>query len=242
MTIRALILDDEPLSRQRLRDLLGDHSDIAIAGEAGDIRTASALAEREKPDVLFLDVVMPRGSGIDLLRKLRPRPEIIFTTAYSQYAVTAFDENALDYLVKPVSSERLEMAIRRLRRTLLPRDRPGVGSMQRHWPARIAVRHRSEVIFINVNDITWIAAEGNYCRVHTNTESYLVRGLINNIAARFDAERFVRIHRSSIVNAGSIRKVVAVGNGHAVILENGTAVRVGCSYADVLAQLIDPTL
>lgn len=241
MTIRALILDDEPLSRQRLRDLLSAHADIDIAGEAGDIHTASALVAREKPDVLFLDVVMPKGSGLDLLRSLSPRPEIIFTTAYSHYAVTAFDENALDYLVKPVSSDRLDVAVRRLRRRMLQRDRPAAGSAQRQRPARIAVRHRSEVIFINVSDIAWIAAEGNYCRVHTNGASYLVRGLINHLAAKLDS-RFVRIHRSSMVNVGSIRKVVAIGTGHAVILENGTAVRVGCSYADVLAKLIDPAL
>lgn len=224
-----------------MRDLLVAHPDIVVAGEAGDISTASAMAGREKPDVLFLDVVMPGGSGLKLLSSLDPRPQIIFTTAYSNYAVNAFDENAVDYLVKPVSSDRLELAVTRLRRTL-HRELPENGNPSVRRPTRIAVRHRTEVLFLNVADVTWISAEGNYCRVHTQNASYLMRGLINHMEARFGSEVFARVHRSSLVNVGRIQKLIVTGTGHSVVLEDGTTVRVGSSYRHNLAHLLDRIL
>lgn len=242
MKIRALLVDDEPLALARLRNLLETEFDVEVAGEAETAAAAMSLAASLMPDVVFLDIRMPKMSGLELVSKLKPRPVIVFTTAYPEFAVEAFDESAIDYLVKPVLPERLGRTMNRLRNELVRRQSEGSGTpppARAAVPERIAVRTRAEVIFIEVTDICWIGAEGNYSRVHTNGKSYLMRELINSVAQRLDPAVFVRVHRSSIVNVNYIEKLVTTrAIGQAVVLTNGTTVRVAASYREELEKVL----
>jgi DNA-binding LytR/AlgR family response regulator len=241
MIIRALIVDDEPLARERLRRLLGARRDILIAGEASDGVEAAALVAQEQPDVLFLDISMPRAGAFDLLASLEHPPSVIFTTAHAEYAVQAFEQNAIDYLLKPIGEERLERALARLRRTLRHPNFAARSRTATRLPRRIAVRNRSEVVFVSVADIAWLGAEGNYCRVHVGGRSYLVRELISSFTRRLDPGQFLRVHRSTVVNLENVAKLV--GNhddGYSVVLNDGTTLRIGSSYSDVVTRLLDP--
>ncbi|HEX6086566.1 MAG TPA: LytTR family DNA-binding domain-containing protein [Thermoanaerobaculia bacterium] len=243
MTITALIVDDEQLARRRIRRLLREHGGVVVAGEAASAVEAADLVLATRPDVLFLDLAMPRMSGLELLRTLSPRPEIIFTTAHSQYAVHAFDENAVDYLLKPVTRDRLARAMVRLRRALSRTASPATRSELAQLPRRIAVRNRGELLFVNVADIDWIAAEGNYCRIHTKGGSYLVRDLLAGLERRLDPAQFLRVHRSAVVNVERIRKVTGnVDEGHSLVLDDGTIVRVGGSYGEALESVLSAML
>lgn len=242
MSLRAMIVDDEPLARLRLRRLLDGNGDVSVVGEAGNAAEAARLTAVEAPDVLFLDVAMPNVSGIELLRVLAPRPAIVFTTAHARYAVEAFDENAVDYLLKPVSAERLQRALNRVRQAL-SRGRGSARSTLESMSSRIAVRRRTEIVFVARADIRWIAAEGNYCRIHAHESSYILRQSIGELLRRLDGSRFIRIHRSAAVNSDRIAKVV--GNredGYSLILDDGTTIRIGRSYVDALDRLIADAL
>jgi two-component system LytT family response regulator len=242
MNIRALLVDDEPLALGRLRNMLETEFGVDVVGEAETAAAALTLASSLAPDVVFLDIRMPKVSGLELVSRFRPRPVIVFTTAYPEFAVDAFDESAIDYLVKPVLPERLGRTMNRLRNELVRRQSEGSGTPpppRATVAERIAVRTRSEVIFIDVAEICWIGAEGNYSRVHTATKSYLMRELINSIAQRLDPAMFVRVHRSSIVNVNQIVKLVTTrATGNTVVLTNGTSVRVGASYREDLERVL----
>lgn len=240
MILRAVIVDDEPLALTRLRRLLTAAGDVNVVGEATSAAEAARIAASEEPDVLFLDVMMPVVTGIELLRVLSPRPAIVFTTAHPRYAVEAFDENAVDFLLKPVSAERLERALIRVRQTLARRR---ANSATPPVTARIAVRKRSEVVFINPCDITWVAAEGNYCRIYANGSSYIVRQLIGDFSRRLDPGRFGRVHRSAIVNWERISRVIGSReDGYSLVLDDGTTIRIGGSYVETLDRLIADAL
>ena len=242
MNIRALLVDDEPLALARLRNMLETEFDVDVVGEAETAAAAMTLTASLEPDVVFLDIRMPKVSGLELVSKLKPRPVIVFTTAYPEFAVDAFYEWAIDYLVKPVHPERLGRTMNRLRNELVRRRSEGSGDpppARATVAERIAVRTRSEVVFIEVTEIFWIGAEGNYSRVHTAQKSYLMRELINAIAQRLDPAMFVRVHRSSIVNVNHIEKLITTrATGQAVVLTNGTSVRVGASYREALERVL----
>jgi len=210
-----------------------------IAAEAHDAASAAERAATARPDVIFLDIAMPRGSGLDFAATLSPRPAIIFTTAHPQYAVDAFDLSAVDYLVKPIGPERLARALHRLRHVLArPQADRSVPAAARA-AERMAVRTRSEVVFVEIGDIQWIAAEGNYSRIHTAERSYLIRELINSVAARLDPSLFIRVHRSSMVNLLCVRKLIGSREAGVVVeLTSGALVRVGASYRDDLERIL----
>ncbi len=180
------------------------------------------------PDVLLLDVEMPMGSGFDLLRTLTPLPAIIFTTAHAEFAVTAFEVNAVDYLMKPIDQERLGRALNRLRQKLARLNVPAPGAAR---SSRLAFRLPSQILFVVPETVEWIAAEGNYCRIYGPPKPILVREILSAIEQRLDRQRFVRVHRSAIVNVDAIQKVVVDRQGrYAVVLQSGTQVRVGATY------------
>lgn len=236
--IRALIVDDEPLARERLRQLLAGHADVDIVANAGNVEEAASACTATTPDVLFLDVNMPMGTGIDLVRTLDPVPPVIFTTAYAEFAVSAFEVNAVDYLLKPIDPERLAQALGRLRQKL---SRPHV-ALRTPAPSstRLAFRLPSQIVFVRPEQVEWIAAEGNYSRVHATGKTMLVREMLTAVEQRLDPARFVRVHRSAIINVDMIHKVVVDKQGrYTVVLHSGTSVRVGNTHRKLLQRLID---
>lgn len=208
-SVRAVIADDEPLAREQLRDLLVRVPWVTIVGEAGDgattIRTVNAL----RPELLFLDIQMPEGDGLEVLRSLAHRPQVIFTTAFDKYAVAAFEVQALDYLLKPFGAQRLEQALERVRPTLSSGDADTVG--ERFEAAttsqplrRIYARVGGRIIPVAVEKILHCEARGDYVALHTADRTYVVNVSVEYLAARLSAESFVRIHRSHIVNLETV--------------------------------------
>ncbi len=240
MNIRVAIVDDEPLARRRLRQLLAECAGVDVAGEARNAAEAAALCAKASPDVLLLDIEMPLGNGMELLRTLSPQPAVIFITAHARFAVEAFDLNAVDYLLKPVTPERLARAQARLRQKLvLAEPAPPAEESRERRRGRIALRTRTEIVFIDTREIEWIAAEGNYSRIHLRGKSLLIRELLSTLGRQLDPDLFVRVHRSAIVHVERVRKVVVdPQGGHSAVLGSGAQVRIGDSHRRNLERLL----
>jgi len=195
--IRALVVDDEPLARSNLTVLLRADPDIASIAECGSGLEAMEEIRRSKPDVLFLDVQMPECGGFDVLELLGNDlpPTIIFVTAYDEYALRAFEAGALDYLLKPFDNARFVRALNRAK------DRLARRAPSQPRPAeRLVVKGRGQVLFLNVADIDWIEAAGYYACVHAGSDTHIIRRTLSELERDLGDERFVRIHRSTIVN------------------------------------------
>ena len=197
--MRALVVDDEPLARRELRRLLAAHPAVQVIGEAGNIDEARSRIEELGPDLVFLDIQMPGGTGFDLLTRLDHVPRIIFTTAYDQFAVKAFEVNALDYLLKPIEPERLAAALAKFRpeaplEQLFTRDGP------RCW-------------FVPLREVSLIRSEGNYVRLLWGTERPLLARSLTALEQKLDAKRFFRANRAEIVNLDFIQQVEAGDGG-----------------------------
>jgi two-component system LytT family response regulator len=233
--IRTLIIDDEPLARSRIRAMLAAHPDIDVVAECGCASEAAALLGGEAVALLLLDIEMPGAGGFDFLQTmpLEHRPAIVFVTAHEEFALDAFEANAVDYLVKPFSQERLDRALWRVRRFIEGKSavRPIGGAASRRVRERFAVRMRGEVVFIKVSSIDWIAAAGNYVRLHAGGESHLLRESMQNVVAELDPSQFLRVHRSAIVNIERVRKLVPGNDGSlSIVLNNATAIPLGPTY------------
>ncbi len=238
MTLRTLIVDDEPLARERVRMMLGMHDDMAVVGECGDGQQAITAIREHRPDLVFLDVQMPGVDGFGVLRALEgdTLPYVVFVTAYDQYALRAFEVHALDYVLKPFNAERFSQALQRARTTIMRRAetdgsvdegrlRSLVASLtaEQREKQRIVVKSSGRVFFVKVDDIDWIEAEGNYVRLHMGAQSHLLRETMKGMETVLDASQFIRIHRSTIVNADRIRELQPLFHGeYAVILRDGT--------------------
>jgi two-component system, LytTR family, response regulator len=238
MTLRTLIVDDEPLARERVRMMLGMHDDVAVIGEVGDGQQAIDAIRQERPDLVFLDVQMPSVDGFGVLRALEGEimPYVVFVTAYDQYALRAFEVHALDYVLKPFNAERFSQALQRARSAIARRDdldgsvdkdrlRSLVASLtaEQREKQRIVVKSSGRVFFVKVDDIDWIEAEGNYVRLHMGPQSHLLRETMKGMESVLDTSQFIRIHRSTIVNADRIRELQPLFHGeYAVILRDGT--------------------
>jgi two-component system LytT family response regulator len=243
--IRAVIADDEVLARQKIRQLLRQDTDIEIVGESASALETIELVRATTPELLFLDIRMPGMDGFDVVGALSsqeevPPPRVIFTTAYDQYAVRAFEVNAVDYLLKPFTYERLKSAIQRAREQFRAKEESAVQLNGTHRPAnlytnRIIFKSRGRILFLPVSDIRWIGAEGNYVRLCTGTENHLLRETMAHLEQRLDPRGFLRVHRSFIVNLKYVKEVRRQTNGDSVvILDNGEQVAMGRSYRTVL--------
>jgi two-component system LytT family response regulator len=248
--IRALIVDDETLARQGIRMLLDQDSEIRLIEEAGNGEQAAQLMMAGSFDLIFLDVQMPGMDGFAALRSggAPLRSAVIFVTAYDQYAVDAFELNAVDYLLKPFTPQRFQQALQRAK----SRIRMGPGGTdarvlavlerlanQQGYLNRIAVRGAKGTIFVGTNDIEWLNAAENYVELHVGPACHLVEVTMAEIAKRLDPVRFVRIHRSVIVNAERIRSVQSISHSeYLVTLGNGVQLRSGRTYKRVLQRLI----
>ena len=234
MTIGALIVDDEPLARQRIRLLLSEERDVEIVGECADGLEAVARIQAAKPDLVFLDVQMPEMDGFEVLRQVPPGrlPVVIFTTAYDEHALRAFDAHALDYLLKPFKPERFRQAVQRARE-LIGDQQAGAAARglldllaERPAPAaylsRLAVRTAGKVIFVDVDDIDTIEAAGKYAVVHVGKENHILRETLLHFEAKLPPDRFLRISRSVIVNLERVQELQPLFKGeNVVVLRNG---------------------
>jgi len=245
--IHAVLADDEVLARQKLRQLLRHDVDIEIVGESATALETIELVRAANPELLFLDIHMPGMDGFDVLGALSertetPPPRVIFTTAYDQYAVRAFEVNAVDYLLKPFTPERLRAAIQRVREQSLARPQGGnpgdkAGPAVSLYTNRIVFKSRGRILFLPVSDIRWICAEGNYVRLCTATETHLLRETMARLEERLDPRGFLRVHRSSIVNLKYVKEVRRETNGDSVVvMDTGQKVALGRSYRSSLNQ------
>jgi two-component system LytT family response regulator len=234
MTLKVVIADDEPPARARLRRLLAGHADVEIAAECGDGASTVQAIEAVSPDLVLLDVQMPELDGFEVLQALEPArlPAIIFVSAFDHYAIRAFQVHALDYVLKPVEADRLDEALAHARVRLTERRtaaNPGVAALlqelARRQPrlVRVPVRTDGRVLVIDLADVDWITAADNYVTLHVGAREYLVRDTIAEFDRRLDPDRFVRIHRSTIVQIDRIAELVPDFHGDFRIrLKNGT--------------------
>lgn len=255
-SIRALVVDDEPLARERLHELLEEASAVTLVGDAEDGPEAVTSIREQAPDLVFLDVQMPGMSGIDVIEEIGPEemPVTVFVTAYDQYAIKAFDLAAVDYLLKPFDDERFEQALRRAREQIANQEENAISDRLLHllrerdpslleeestrdepYLERIAVQGRGKARIVPVNDLTHITADGSYAELHTEEDTYVIRERMKTLAARLDPDEFVRVHRSAIVRLNEIELILRGGGGnYAVRLNDGTRVSVSRSRVDEL--------
>ena len=226
--MKALVIDDERLARLELRRLLAAHPEVEIAGEARDGEEALALIPRLAPDLIFLDIQMPGMSGFDLLERLEDLPQVIFTTAYDEYALKAFEVNALDYLLKPVAPARLAAALARVR----PRTEPA-------RLEQVFVRDGDRCWIVRLPDIFLLESEGNYTRVYFASERPLIRRSLNALEEQLDPAMFFRAGRKEIVNLKWIEKVdISVAGGLAVTLRGGRTIEMSRRQSSKLREVL----
>jgi two-component system LytT family response regulator len=251
MMIRAVIVDDEPLARRRIRSLLEEAEDVEVIAECANGKDAIQAIEESPPDLLFLDIQMPELDGFDVLQAIGVGhvPVVIFVTAYDQFALRAFEAHALDYLLKPFDDDRFEAALRRARERILQQhggdlDRrlqallEGVRADRGHLQ-RLVVPSGHRSVFIRTKEIDWIEAERNYIRLHVAGRTYLLRENLSRIESALDPATFCRIHRSTIVNVERIQAVESLYRGeYLVVLHDGTNLTSGRSYRRNLHALM----
>lgn len=256
MKIRVLIADDEPLARDRLAELLSADEQVEVIGHCEDGPETVVAIEAGRPDLLFLDVQMPGLDGFEVLRTLPPEavPATIFVTAYDQFALKAFEVHALDYLLKPFDRERFRQALDRGLSECARRRAGGVDSRllslleelsQARGSSRdrLVVKGAGRVVFLKLDEIDWIEAAGNYVHLHSGSERHLHRETMADLACRLAPDRFLRIHRSTIVNIDRIRRLVGSPGGDVtLVLRDGTQLPVGRTYRQKLEERFDISL
>jgi two-component system, LytTR family, response regulator len=272
--LRVLIVDDEKPARVRLTALLERHSGVQLAaacsgGEAALEAVSAAARSGARVDIIFLDVQMPEMDGFVMLESLytlplTPIPVIVFATAYDEYALRAFDAHAVDYLLKPYSDERFEVALTRAIRLVrsgasdalvaqmqallddlveASRGDQSADSSRHYYVDRLALKDRGRVRLIDVSEIRWIAAAGVYSTIHTTRESYLYREVLGGLAAQLDPRKFLRIHRSHIVNFHFVHELVQDAHGdYVVMLKDGTTLKIGRMYRSRLEERLNQRL
>lgn len=252
MTIRALIVDDEPIARRGILRLLRQEADIDVIEECGDGASAVAAIASLAPDLVFLDVQMPELDGFAVIEAVGAErmPAVVFVTAFDDHAVRAFDSQALDYVLKPIDPERFRRALQRarahlarpdsdlVRRVALALRTIGRGEVRR-YPSRLAIRSDGRVRLLDIDEVDRIVAAGNYVEVHSGAKQHLLRETMTRLEARLDPERFVRISRGAIVGIDHVREVQALFNGDfVVILKNKTQVNGSRRYRAALERLL----
>lgn len=248
MPIRAFIADDEILARQKLRVLLAAEKDIEIVGESGTAEETIDLVQLNSPDLLFLDIQMPDMDGFDIISAVSSRtdarlPSIIFTTAYDRYALRAFEINAVDYVLKPFTQERLSQALRRARNSIAGSQqdaKPSHAPAEGRYISRIVFKSKGRILFLPVADIRWIGAEENYVRISTGRESHLLRETMARLESRLDPESFIRVHRSTIVNLRWVKEIRREGaDGESfVLMSDGQRLPVSRGYRARITQML----
>nr|WP_298124991.1 LytTR family transcriptional regulator DNA-binding domain-containing protein [uncultured Pseudoxanthomonas sp.] len=252
MSLTALVIDDEPIARHAVVRLLREDPDIEVAGECGDGVSAVAAIRDLSPDLVFLDIQMPAITGLDVVATIGASrmPATVFVTAYEQFAVRAFEANAVDYLVKPFSRDRFADTLRRAKQRLATargadadataRIMQALASLQQRdaYLERIPVREDERVVLVDVDDIVWIKASGNTVRLHLADRVHELRETMAALAARLDPRRFARVHRSAIINIRRVKDIHPWFNGyHVVTMDTGQQLRMSRYQHDAFLKL-----
>lgn len=250
MSLKTIIADDEVLARQKLRQLLADENDISIVGEGATALETIDLVQFTNPDLLFLDIQMPGMDAFDILSALAASsdathmPLVIFTTAFDQYAVRAFEINAVDYLLKPYSRQRLKEAVQRARTEIAAPHENGAAnstaSTAASYTSRIVFKSKGRILFLPVTDIRWVGAEENYVRICTERESHLLRETMAHLEGRLDPASFIRVHRSTIVNLQYVKEIrTDTQEGEPfVLMRDGQRLPLSRGYRARISQLV----
>ncbi len=259
--VRALIVDDEELGRRMLRSLLASDDEVQVVGEAASAAEARRKIAEHQPDLIFMDIEMPGGNGIELLQEIgEPIPYVIFVTAHPEFALPAFEVHAADYLVKPVQRERFIGSVMRAKKRIaehrvagLARQiagavgvngnsgpRAGAPAPSQTYADQMTIRVRRRMFSLEVSDISWIQGASQYSRVHTKNGEYLLSRTLASLECELDPKRFFRIHRSAIVNAAHVREVRSSGDGrYNIYLHGGQALPMGRARREILEKLLN---
>ena len=260
--VRALIVDDEELGRRMLRSLLDPDEEVQVVGEAASAAEARRKISEQKPDLVFMDIEMPGGNGLEVLQDLgEPAPYVIFVTAHPEFALPAFEVQASDYLVKPVQRQRFLGSVMRAKKRIAERRVAGLarqiaGAMgtngsgaaaprqsaqppAQKYADQMTIRVRRRMFSLEVSDISWIQGASQYSRVHTKNGEYLLSRTLASLECELDPRRFFRIHRSAIVNAAHVREVRSSGDGrYNIYLHGGQALPMGRARREILEKLL----
>jgi two-component system, LytTR family, response regulator len=263
--VRALIVDDEELGRRMLRTLLASDEDVIVVGEAASATEARRKIGEHNPDLVFMDIEMPGGSGLELLQALaEPHPYVIFVTAHAEFALPAFEAQAADYLVKPVQRQRFAGSVMRAKQRIAERrvaglarqiagavgngrgnghaesaSGNGAATPAQRYADQMTIRVRRRMFALEVSDISWIQGASQYSRVHTKNGEYLLSRTLASLECELDPKRFFRIHRSAIVNAAHVREVRSSGDGrYNIYLHGGQALPMGRARREILEKLL----
>lgn len=237
-TINAIIVDDEELGRSIIQEYLGDHPQVQIVAECRDAHQALDAIDKHHPDLVFLDIQMPEINGFELLEMLDEHPRIIFSTAYDQYALKAFEINAVDYLLKPYDAERFNLALERAIHSIQSDQgqddtiKKLLQSIQTssQFMERLLIKQAGRIVIITCKEISSVKAMDDYAEISTPKESYLIQHSLNHLEERLDPDQFVRVHRSYIVNIDAIRDIVAFsGSRYKLFLKDGNEIFVSRS-------------
>ena len=253
--IRALIVDDEALARRFIRRMLKGDRDFEIIGECSNGKETVAMIRRENPDIVFLDVQMPEMDGLTVLQSIgiERLPEIIFTTAYEQYAIRAFELHALDYLLKPFDQTRFKDAIKYAKERFRS-ERQNEGRMQMsalleniktkpQYLERLVIKAGGRITFLSTNEINWIEADDKYVHLHTSKARAMVRQTLTAMEDQLDPAKFRRVHRSAIVNVEHIAELQPLFSGeYSILLQDGTKLTLSRNYKDKLFDLLGKPL
>jgi two-component system LytT family response regulator len=249
MKIRTILVDDEPLARNKLKLFLADEPDFEIVRECTNGKDAIAALNKHRADVLFLDIQMPEVDGFEVVESVSPDrlPYVVFVTAHDAFAVRAFQIHALDYLLKPFDRERLKQSLARVRKALqqttIERQHNQILSLlndlksRQERPRRLLLKSAGRVYFVNVQEIDWVESEGNYLRLHVGNESHLMRQTMNTLERLLSPSQFIRIHRSTLVNIERVKELQPwFGGEYLAILQGGKKLNVGKSYRKKLTD------
>ena len=254
--ITALVVDDEALARKFVRRMLERHPLVEIVGECRNGKETVAAITEKKPDLVFLDVQMPEMDGFMTLETLGAEalPQVVFVTAYEQYAIRAFESAALDYLLKPFDQPRFDKSMSRVYEKFADRKQARTEQKQiaalletvaekPNFLERLVVKTGGRIIFLKTSEIDWIQADDQYAHLHTGNKSHLVRQTLGALEAQLDPRKFIRIHRSAIVNVERIKELQPMFTGeHTVVLENGTKLTLSRSYKNKLFEILGSPL
>ena len=250
--IRALIVDDEPLAREGISMRLKHEPDIEVIGACKNGREAVTVILRDVPDLVFLDIQMPRLDGFGVIEAVgaKQMPYVIFVTAYDEHALRAFEVSALDYLLKPIDGGRFSEALERARSRIRGETLDAVSErlhgmmaalrVERKHLERLSIKSAGRITFLSVDEIDWIEAADNYVHVHAGRVSHLLHATMSSLESRLDPNKFLRIHRSTIVNVGRIKELQPMFHGeYRIILKDGTRLTSGRSYRENLQKLLN---
>jgi two-component system, LytTR family, response regulator len=239
---KVVIIDDEAPARNLLKEYIAEFEQLEVVAECKNGIEAIGIINIMQPDFIFLDVQMPGKTGFEVLQEIDYIPKVIFSTAYDQYALKAFEVNAVDYLLKPYTKERFANAVHKLlgdvNENLKQVQQLTESLNTKTYPERILVEHGSKLISISVTDILWIEADGDYTKLHIAKQSFLSNKSMNELEQKLNPQLFQRVHRSAIISIAAIKEVHKEASGPQVVLTNGAIVKVSRTYADALKKLI----